>query len=139
MTTGEPMTKINEQVDVVAANKKLVADFCEAFYNTKDFDAAATFLAEDFHNHHHGAGVGPQRTVDSFREQVADRFPEFSVEIRSMIAEGEYVWTYAFIRLVAGAPNAVSVDIWRIADGLLAEKWDVGQGIEEGTAMTDLL
>ncbi|SDD11986.1 nuclear transport factor 2 family protein [Actinokineospora iranica] len=130
---------MTETSDLLSANKRLVADFCAAFYDAKDFDRAVTFLAEGFHNHHRGAGVGPMRTVDSFREQVADRFPEFSLEIRKAVAEGDFVWTYSLIRLAAGAPSAVSVDIWRIAEGRIVEKWDVGQGIEEGTAAADLL
>ncbi|WP_051765697.1 nuclear transport factor 2 family protein [Saccharothrix syringae] len=130
---GDGVGQARADADRLAANKELVADFCETFYNAKDFARAATLLADDFHNHHHGAGIGPARTVDSFREQVSDRFPGFSLEIRRAVAEGDLVWTYGLVRFDEGAPVAATVDIWRVADGKLAEKWDVGQAVTEET------
>jgi predicted SnoaL-like aldol condensation-catalyzing enzyme len=125
--------------DRLSANKDLVRRFCEAFYNRKEFDRAAEFLSERFINHHPGAGVGRLRTIASFREQVADRFPDFSIQVKATVAEFDFVWTYSVIHLGGDEPEAVSVDIWRLEAGLLVEKWDVGQRIDSGISRADLL
>jgi predicted SnoaL-like aldol condensation-catalyzing enzyme len=125
--------------DSRTVHKDLVRDFYQAFYNSKDFARARTMLAEDFINHHPGVGIGRDNTIRGFQEQVVDHFPEFSLEIRRIVAEDDLVWTHGLIRLTADKPAAISVDIWRIADGLLAEHWDVGQPIPEGLTADYLL
>ena len=136
MTEGNQLTM---GTDSHAAHKDLVREFYEAFYNSKDFDRARTMLAEDFINHHPGVGIGRDKTISGFQEQIVDRFPEFTLEIRRIVAEDDFVWTHGLIRLVGDKPAVISVDIWRIADGLLAEHWDVGQSIPEGLTADDLL
>nr|BFE86772.1 hypothetical protein GCM10020093_093730 [Planobispora longispora] len=119
----------------LASNKALVEEFCQVFYNDKDFERARTLLTDDFANHHPGAGTGPEATVKSFREQVADRLPGFRLEVRKLVAEADHVWTYSLITVGPGAPGSVSVDIWRIDRGRIAEHWDVGQQITEDTVL----
>ncbi|MCG8916565.1 nuclear transport factor 2 family protein [Actinokineospora sp. PR83] len=125
--------------DALAENKKLVADYVESFYNRKDFDNAKLLLAEDFANHHHGVGTGRERTVETFREMVADRFPEFSLTILRTVAEGDLVWTHGVVRIAPGVPPSIVVDIWRVRDGLLAEHWDVGQSVPDGATLDELV
>lgn len=127
------------EIDSRAAHKDLILDFCRTFYNSKDFDRARTMLADGFINHHPGVGTGRDSTINGFREQIVDHFPEFTLEIRRIIAEDDFVWTQGLVRLTPDRPTAISVDIWRIADGLLAEHWDVGQVIPEGMNAEDLI
>lgn len=127
------------ETDLRTAHKDLVRDFYQTFYNSKDFENARAMLAEDFVNHHPGVGIGRDNTIRGFQEQVADHFPQFSLEIRRIIAEDDFVWTHGLIRLAPDKPGAISVDIWRIADGLLTEHWDVGQSIPEGLTADHLL
>lgn len=121
------------------AHKNLVRRFCQAFYNSKDFDTARAMLTENFVNHRPGLESGRDNTITAFRRQVADHLPEFSLEIRRIIAEDDFVWTHGLIRTAHDTPAAISVDIWRITDGLLAEHWDVGHPIPDGTTPDDLL
>lgn len=125
--------------DSRAAHKDLVRNFYDAFYNSKDFDRARTMLAEDFINHRPGVGIGRDSTINGFQEQIVAHFPDFSLEIRRIIAEDDFVWTHGLVRLAADRPPVISVDIWRITDGLLAEHWDVGQPIPEGMTEDDML
>ncbi len=121
------------------ANKELVLEFIRAFYNDKDFDRAEELLTEDFANHHPGVGVGRDRTISTFREQAAEPFPAFSLTVRRIVAEGDYVWTHSLVRVMPEAAGAVVVDIWRVRDGLLAEKWDVAQGVPEGSSADEMM
>jgi predicted SnoaL-like aldol condensation-catalyzing enzyme len=129
---------IDERAELVR-HKRLVEDFCDALYNRRDFARAASMLAEDFVDHHPGAGSGRERAIGSFRRRVAGRFPHLSLEVRRMVADGDYVWAYGLIRLARGEPSAISVDIWRVADGRLAEHWDVGQRIPDGHGAEGIL
>jgi predicted SnoaL-like aldol condensation-catalyzing enzyme len=112
------------------AHRALVLAFCRAFYDEKDYPRASAMLAPDFVNHHPGAGVGPAATVRSFRAAVGDRFPGFTLDIRQTVTEGDRVWTHSLVRLEPdGAATAEVVDMWRIADGLIAEHRDVGSAL----------
>ncbi|MFB7911393.1 nuclear transport factor 2 family protein [Kitasatospora sp. NPDC059146] len=121
------------------ANKELVTGFIDAFYNDKDWDRARELLAEDFVNHHHGVGVGRDRTVETFREQAGIPFPQFSLTIVRIIAEGDQVWTHNVVRVAPGAPPVITADLWRIADGRLAEHWDVAQAVPAGADLDELI
>lgn len=125
--------------DTATANKALVRRYCQAFYNDKDFALAQTMLADGFVNHHPGAGSGPDATIRSFRAQIADRFPAFTLRIRRIVAGADYVWTHSLVSLDGETPSAVTVDIWRIADGMLAEHWDVAQQLPEDVAVDDII
>jgi predicted SnoaL-like aldol condensation-catalyzing enzyme len=97
--------------DYLATNKKLVADYIKAMYNDKDFDNAKLMLAEDFVNHHHGVGIGRERTVEAFQEMAETPFPQFSLTILRTVAEDDLVWTHGVIRLAPAAPPVIMVDI----------------------------
>lgn len=127
------------QVSSLAANKKIVSEFIQFFYNEKDLDRARSMLAENFANHHPGVGVGRDQTIEGFREQIVKPFPEFSLTIRRMIAEGDYVWTHGLVKLAPTAPDVIVVDIWRIHDGMLAEHWDVGQSVPENCTVDEMI
>ncbi|WP_433859335.1 nuclear transport factor 2 family protein [Streptomyces kronopolitis] len=125
--------------DPLKAHKELVSQFIQAFYNEKDFERAKSLLTEDFANHHPGVGKGRDRTITTFREQAATPFPQFSLTVRRMVAEGAYVWTHSLAKVDPEATGAVVVDIWRVQDGLLAEKWDVGQPVPEDSTADEMM
>jgi predicted SnoaL-like aldol condensation-catalyzing enzyme len=120
------------------ANKELVAEYIRLFYNEKDFDRARELLTEGFVNHHHGVGAGRDRTVRTFRAAVS-AMPEFSLTVRRVVAEGDQVWTQSVARAAPGAHPSVVVDIWRIEDGRLAEHWDVGQAVPDGSTLAEMI
>ncbi|WP_435278865.1 nuclear transport factor 2 family protein [Streptomyces sp. 1222.5] len=115
-------------------NKELVSEYIRLFYNEKDFDRARELLTEGFVNHHHGVGAGRDRTVETFRAAVSV-MPEFSLTVRRVVAEGDQVWTHSVAKAAPGAHPSVVVDIWRVEDGRLAEHWDVGQPVPEGSTL----
>lgn len=117
-------------------NKELVSAYIEAFYNDKDFDRAGAMLTDDFHNHHPGVGVGRQRTIETFSAQAT---PSFTYSIQRIIAEDSFVWTHGVVSVAPGVPPVVVVDIWRVADGLLAEHWDVAQAVPPETSLEEMV
>jgi predicted SnoaL-like aldol condensation-catalyzing enzyme len=115
-----------------AANKKLVADFIQAFYNDKDFSRARELMAEDFVNHRADVGAGREGTLTAFQEQVAANLPEFGLQVVRSGADEDLVWTHNLIRPAPGADPVVSVDIFRVRDGRVCEHWDVAQPVPAG-------
>lgn len=115
-----------------AANKKLVAEFIQAFYNDKDFSRARELMAEDFVNHRPDVGTGREGTLTAFQEQVAANLPEFTLEVVRSGADEDLVWTHNLLQPSPGAAPMVSVDIFRVRDGRVCEHWDVAQPVPDG-------
>jgi predicted SnoaL-like aldol condensation-catalyzing enzyme len=121
-------------------NKQLVGEFCELFYNQKKFEEAGALLDEQVVNRHPGAvGRGRQGMIDNFSRDVKSKFPSIHIKLTRIIAEGDFVWTHG---LITGLPNngeLLSVDIWKVVNGKLAEHWDVQQPLKPGEDVTELL
>jgi predicted SnoaL-like aldol condensation-catalyzing enzyme len=121
-------------------NKQLIRDFYEQLYNNKNYAEAGKFLHEEIMNRHPGAfGLGRKRMVESFCRNVEEKFPCIRMEVTRIVAEGDFVWTHG---LITGLPNGgqtLSVDIWRIEEGKLAEHWDVQQPVKPDEDASELL
>jgi len=117
-------------------NKELVERFV-AIGNAREFDRLGEVISEDFRRH---CQATPDLKIESlaefrsFMEQDAVVFPDSSVEVHQMIAEGDRVaiWaTYTGTQATAMGPfpsygKRMAVDfgaVFRIADGKLVELW----------------
>ena len=118
-------------------NKTLVRRFIDA-YNARNLDLFDDLVAPDYIDHTHN-----QQGREPFKQLFTlafGGFPDWHEEIEDMIAEGDRVW----VRVTAtgthtgewdlfGVPlhptgrkvTMPMVFIWRIADGRLAEGWEV--------------
>jgi predicted SnoaL-like aldol condensation-catalyzing enzyme len=54
-------------------------------------------------------------------------YPELSLEIKRIVAEGDIVVTHGLIKTSAGDPGTVAADLFRVEDGKVVEHWDVLQ------------
>ena len=103
-------------------NKAIVRDALDALFNRRDFAVAETFFSPNYIQH--SAHIPPGR--EGLVELVKSLPSSHQREMGAMVAEGDLVmahgrlWGYG-----DGHPNRIVVDIVRIADGLLAEHWDV--------------
>jgi len=103
-------------------NKAIVRDAFEALFNRRDFAVAEAFFSPGYIQH--SAHIPPGRK--GLFELVKSLPSTHQREMGAMVAEGDLVvahgrlWGYGDAR-----PNRIVVDIVRIADGLLAEHWDV--------------
>jgi predicted SnoaL-like aldol condensation-catalyzing enzyme len=114
--------------DQTSANKAVVARLYEAF-NAGDADALAEVLADDVINHN------PWMTNGRLVSQAALRqIGTMQVDVHRMIAEGDLVAVHVLGRQSPGDRGIVSIDIFRVENGRLAEHWDVSQDIPETSA-----
>ena len=104
-------------------NKALVLKAFDALFNQRDYEAASRLWSPDYLQH--SAHIPPGR--DGLLGLVRALPPSLRYEHGPIVAEGDYVMVHGRFSGM-GTPHAlVTVDIVRIANGRLAEHWDVWQ------------
>lgn len=115
-------------------NKQLVARVIEEVFNAHDLDAIERYYAEDYLDHN--PQVPPGRTgYRAFFAPLLAAFPDWRGTVHDLIAEGDKVvartaWQGTHQGDLLGIPatgrqvDYTAIDIFRIADGRIAEHWD---------------
>ena len=115
-------------------NKALIRKF-EELINSRNLDTALTLLSTDFVDHTPPAGLPPGvEGVRAFFTMQFAAFPDGHITSQDMIAEGakvvhrmsgEGTHQGAFLGIPPTGKRVKwsFIDIWRIADGKLAEHW----------------
>jgi C-1 hydroxylase len=120
----------------IEKNKAIVRGFIDA-YNSRNLDLVDDFVAADYIDHTNNVGR------DGLKQLInmgLNAFPDWNEVVEDIIAEGDRVWvliTYTgthrgqFMGLPATGKKIKSraVDIYRIADGKLAEYWNVTDNV----------
>ncbi|WP_067895107.1 ester cyclase [Nocardia vaccinii] len=107
----------------------LVRRMLECF-NTRRFDNADELMAPDFYSHPLGA-TGFEAGKNAWHSLVT-RFPDIRIVPEDILVDGEKVAvrsSVAGIPRPEGGPPPMMIEIFRIADGRIAENWAVGQGL----------
>jgi predicted SnoaL-like aldol condensation-catalyzing enzyme len=113
----------------LAAKKRLVYDMYRIVLQAGLANRAGEFISEDYIQHNPNAGQGLEGVQDYIRKTrperpIADRL---ELPLIQLIAEGDYVMT-AFVRPEQDANGetyySTWFDLYRIADGKIAEHWD---------------
>ncbi|MGW8883825.1 nuclear transport factor 2 family protein [Streptomyces sp. NPDC055749] len=107
-------------------NKQLVLT-CLELYAKGDLDALAPLLRDDYVDH----GL-PFRTSTKADWLAAARLlplAEIRTDIRRLAAEGDYVTMFSRRWLPGGELDIAVADVFRLQDGLIAERWEVVEQI----------
>jgi predicted SnoaL-like aldol condensation-catalyzing enzyme len=113
--------------NLAEANKEL---FLTAFarFAAGDHDVLHTVLHEDFIEHSPGNPSGRDAFVEFIKESpVAGA----RLELKRVIADDDYVVVHYHMVEEEGSRGVAVVDIWRVADGLITEHWDVVQPVPD--------
>jgi acetyl esterase/lipase len=105
------------------ANKALVIEAFDTLFNRRDYSRAEAFWSPDYIQH--SAHIEPGR--DGLFELVKSLPAELCYEHQLVVAEGDHVMLHGRFSGHGLPANWVVVDIVRLADGKLAEHWDVIQ------------
>jgi predicted SnoaL-like aldol condensation-catalyzing enzyme len=111
MTNGT--TVINEKADS-AVNKRLIDEFYQERFGKND----TRYLAEDYLDHDPDGGLLKQSSYD--------------VKVHRLVAEGDFV--VAQCELIGETVSYANYDIFRIANGKIAEHWCVEQQVPQTMA-----
>ncbi|HXR68794.1 MAG TPA: nuclear transport factor 2 family protein [Dermatophilaceae bacterium] len=115
-------------------NKKTVlAFYSQAFNDRQPAEAVAEYVGATYRQHNPQAQDGPVGFIQ-FVLGFLGRFPDASLEIKRVVAEGDLVVTHSLLRTSADDRGTAAADIFRLEDGMVVEHWDVLQPVPETSA-----
>ena len=118
----------------INANKDTVKGFYSlAFNDRRPQEAVERYVGPTYIQHNPGAGDGPAAFVD-FVTGFTSQFPELTVELKRVIAEGDLVVTHGLIKTSLDDRGTAAMDLFRLEDGKIVEHWDVLQPVPETAA-----
>jgi predicted SnoaL-like aldol condensation-catalyzing enzyme len=106
-----------------AKNKALVLEAFDTLFNKRDYAKAETFWSPDYIQH--SAYIAPGRA--GLFDLIKAALPTLRHEPGLIIANGDYVILHGRFSGHGRPRNWIVADILRIANGQLAEHWDVIQ------------
>ena len=109
-------------------NKHIIQGALASLIQTGDAAALDPFLHADFRHHR------PDSTLNKAQWLAAVGavpLAHLRVEIRHLLADGDYVVMHSRRMLATGGPEVAGVDIWRVENGLIAEGWEILEPVVE--------
>ena len=115
------------------ANRQLVVEFYDRFFNKHEAVAAAEVVAEDYIQHNPEVPDGKEPFVGFFTGFFAEN-PDSKARIVRSAADGDLVWLHVHATNGADDPGQAVIDIFRVEEGKIVEHWDVNQDVPEQAA-----
>ena len=122
----------SRDLKVEEANRKLVVEFYDRFFNKHDVEAASV-VAEDYRQHNPQVPDGKKPLVSFFTGFFKDN-PQSKAEIVRTAADGDLVWLHVHATNGADDRGEAIVDVFRVKDGKIVEHWDVIQAVPKEAA-----
>jgi predicted SnoaL-like aldol condensation-catalyzing enzyme len=119
--------------DLETNKQTVVAFYTLAFNDKRPEEAVQRYVGDRYTQHNPLAGDGSGPFVE-FVKAYTGQFPELSVDIKRVIAEGDLVVTHGLIKASPEDRGTAAVDIFRLEDGKVVEHWDVLQAVPETAA-----
>jgi predicted SnoaL-like aldol condensation-catalyzing enzyme len=104
-------------------NKTLVLEAFDTLFNKRDYEAAARYWAPNYIQHSAHIEPGREGLFNLLKTSPAS----LKYELGVIVAEGDFVIVHGRFSGTGLPRNWIAADIVRIADGVLAEHWDVLQ------------
>jgi predicted SnoaL-like aldol condensation-catalyzing enzyme len=105
------------------SNKALVLEAFDTLFNKRDYEAAARFWSPNYIQHSAHIAPGREGLFNLIRSLPA----ALRYEPGPIVADGEFVIIHGRFSGHGRPRSWIAADIVRIADGVLAEHWDVLQ------------
>lgn len=111
-----------------ARNRELFAGFLKMFYVQHDVRKAfATYVSQEYIQHHPGMADGPEAAVGSLAPLFARSTTR--TEVRQVLADGDRTIVEMVGHQGPKDPGVVVINIFRWKNGKIVEHWDVTQAI----------
>jgi predicted SnoaL-like aldol condensation-catalyzing enzyme len=104
-------------------NKALVLEAFDTLFNKRDYKAAERYWSSNYIQH--SAHIAPGR--DGLFNLVRSTPATLKYEPGLIVAENDYVIIHGRFSGMGRPRNWIAADVVRVADGVLAEHWDVLQ------------
>ncbi|MBY4609380.1 nuclear transport factor 2 family protein [Rhizobium sp. 9T] len=122
----------SRDLKVEEANRKLVVEFYDRFFNSHDIEAASV-VADDYRQHNPQVPDGKKPLVSFFTGFFKEN-PQSKAEIVRTAADGDLVWLHVHATNGTDDRGQAIVDIFRVKDGKIVEHWDVIQAVPKEAA-----
>jgi predicted SnoaL-like aldol condensation-catalyzing enzyme len=113
--------------------KQIAVEFLETVIAGRVREAYERHVAPDF-RHHNPWFRGDAAALMAGMEESQRTNPDKSLDIRNVIAEGDRVAVHSHLRQYPGHAGIAVVHIFRFEGDKIAELWDIGQPVPEGSA-----
>jgi predicted SnoaL-like aldol condensation-catalyzing enzyme len=104
-------------------NKTLVLQAFDTLFNKRDFEAAERYWSSNYIQH--SAHIPPGR--DGLFNLIRSMPATLKYEPGLIVAENDYVIAHGRFSGIGRPRNWIAADVVRVANGVLAEHWDVLQ------------
>ena len=111
-------------------NKSKAVSFLTLASSGEVNEAFAEFIGSGF-KHHNPFFEGTAEALQAGMKANVQQNPDKIMEVKRVIAEGDFVVTHSRVRQNPNALGAAVVHIFRFENGRIVELWDVGQPIPE--------
>ncbi|MEG3632663.1 nuclear transport factor 2 family protein [Micromonospora palythoicola] len=115
-------------------NKNIVQRALAGLIETGDVDALARSLSDDFVHHRPGPISSTKGEWLAAVRAALVPLAGMRVEIHQVLADGDHVVVYSRRWLPDAGPEIAVVDIWRVADGLITEGWEIIEPVAQVAA-----
>jgi len=113
------------------ANLDLVLGMFEHVLGPMDSAAVDRFIAPGYIQHNQAVEPGVA-SLKAFLDTIRAQTPEAVHDVKRAFVDGDHVIVHYHVRRWPGDAGWAVIDIFRVADGLIAEHWDVMQDVTEG-------
>jgi predicted SnoaL-like aldol condensation-catalyzing enzyme len=115
-------------------NKETVVAYYNLAFNEKQpAEAVSKYVGSKYIQHNPQAADGPDAFIE-FVNGLVFQFPQTSVDIKRVIAEGDLVVTHSLLKTSPEDRGTAAADIFRLEGGKVVEHWDVLQPVPETAA-----
>ncbi len=113
-------------------NKEIIKKIYAEVFNEHNLSITKDFIREDYIQHNPRVENG-REGFDRFFKDMYTKFPGFRIDIKHIVAEGDYVVVHTHATGANLERGAAVVDIYRLENSKLAEHWDVIQPVPENS------
>jgi predicted SnoaL-like aldol condensation-catalyzing enzyme len=112
------------------SNTNAAVSFLKLASSGQVSDAYSKFVGDGF-RHHNPYFEGSAESLQAGMEENASKNPDKVLDVKRVIAEGEFVVTHSHVQQKPGDLGAAVVHIFRFESGKIVELWDLGQPVPE--------
>lgn len=141
ITTGSALAAQSDparNLDAEEANRKLVLEFYDQFFNRHETREAAKVVADNYRQHNPEVPDGKAPFVDYFTDFFKDNPQSHARVIRSAV-DGDLVWLHVHSVNDNNDRGQAVLDIFRVNEGKIVEHWDVIQNVPEKAANSNTM
>lgn len=127
------ITKPGEADERPFTNLQIAAAFWEGFFNRHDESCIDEYIADSYIQHGPNGCRGPHEFRAKYAPLLQGGFRNFSAEIMHSACRENRVFIHSDKKTHPDAQGTPSVDIFRITDGKITERWVFGEVSKDST------